>query len=248
VQDKLAMTVPIPAWRELCCVGVPDAAASFQKLLLHIDDDAEPYKSGYAAAEEQSNLINAIKSLAEQHDHLCYDVDGTVLSYHTIMARLLIRRGKALSQTDLTADAKTSLQDGLHELSLPPRCQDLCFKHMALNELGALLSNLGQDKEALKVLNEAKELHHAVASGKADLSGSRAMLELEQDTSTDAEAFIDELYTKTVFFLAQVHQGMGHVQEATEYCGATLQRQATNLGAPCRRSCALVRVADPASR
>jgi tetratricopeptide (TPR) repeat protein len=225
------MTVP-PKWDHFCLVALAESAASYRALIDAVDDETTPYASRYAAAEEQTKLIDAVQNFQSQQHDLTYATEDLLVSSHTILGRCLIRKGIALAQTDLTVQARTSLKDGLTELAQVTPCQDVCFRIMALNELGALLGTLGQNDEALSALQQAEAAFQAIQECKADLSGSIALLQLEHET-TDVQAVCDELHTKTLFFLAQLHQGMGHAEQAAEYCGATLQRQASALGAAC---------------
>jgi tetratricopeptide (TPR) repeat protein len=227
----VAPSLPESEWQTFCVTSLVNGSKAFKALIQTADPESEPYKSRYAAAEGQQKLIDAIGRFEEHQDHLYFDADGVHLTYHTILGRVLIRRGLALADTDLTQDCQECLKAGLQHLKRTQPCQDMYSMLVAFNSLGILLCNLGQLKEASACLTEAECAYHAIKNGITSTEGSQKLLHLEQDNDTDANDFCEELYTKTLFFSAQVHQNLGHVQKATEYCGATLQRQADAYGA-----------------
>ena len=93
------------------------------------------------------------------------------------------------------------------------RAKDVDSKLVALNTLGALLGGAEHHEEALARLNEAEALYQAVKSGKASIAGSEALLRLEGDTTDRTLSRVEDAYTRTVFFLAQVHQSSGNTEQ-----------------------------------
>ena len=222
------------AWEDFCAVKLRTCASEYAKLLTTQDDESTPYKSRYRAAEGQAQLASELESFASASSCASLQVHAvdTDVSGDTLKGRLHIRRGFALSETDLTTEAKDSLHDGLAALNAATPCQDVDSKLVALNTLGALLGGAEHHEEALARLTEAEALYQAVKSGKASIAGSEALLRLEGDTTTEALSRIEDAYTRTVFFLAQVHQSSGNTEQSKAYCGATLQRQLLAWGTP----------------
>ena len=220
------------AWESFCSDRLPTSAREYLKLLNVEDDEATPYKSRYHAAEQQAELASELAALASADASLRVHAVDTRISANTLKGRICIRRGVALSETDLATNARDSLQEGLAALELEAPCQDVQSQLAAFNTLGALQSGVGQTDAALASLEDAERLYNGVKSGDVSIAGSDALLRLERSADPDAATQIEQAYAHTVFYLAQVHQHLGHTDQAKAYCGATLQRQVLSWGAP----------------
>jgi len=195
------------------------------------DPEAEPFRSRYAAAAAQERLLERCDEFEARADELELQVHGCTISYHTIKARLLMRHGLALAETDLTADSRAALERAADRFAMAPvGAQDVVGRVVVLNSLGMLLNNLGEYTAALPHLEAALELYAAVKRGEASTACSQSLAQMERDEG-DAARVLEEMHTKTLYFLAQVHQNAGNSDEAAKFCAATLQRQAAAIGA-----------------
>lgn len=232
VSASATMTVQSEkGWDAFCSDRLPSSALEYSKLLSVQDDETAPYKSRYRAAEQQAELASELATITANNARLQVRAVDSHITASTLKGRICIRRGVALSETDLATDARDSLQEGLAALALETPCQDVQSKLTALNTLGALQSGVGQSEAALAALQEAERLFTGVRNGDCSVAGSDALLRLERNTDTDATTQVEQAYAHTVFYLAQVHQNLGHTEEAKAYCGATLQQQVAAWGA-----------------
>lgn len=225
------MNVPLDEWETFCAAQVVPAAAEYRSQLTEEDPESEPFRSKYAAAEAQHRLLERCDALEPQAAALELRVDGRTIPYHTIRGRIHLRHGLALAETDLAAKSRESLEQAVTCLEQAgPDGRDVVGLFAALNTLGMLLNNSDECDAALPRLEAASEVYSAVKMGAASTACSQALSQIEREEG-DAAAALEEAHTRTLYFLAQVHQNLGHSDEAAQFCAATLQRQAATLGA-----------------
>lgn len=226
------MTVPRSSWQEFCYTELVKRTTDFNSLMQKDDSESEPYTSRYAAAEIQAKLIGHIRSFSDHQNELVFEVDGYRLMYATILGFCLIRRGLALSETDLLKDSLPLLEEGLNLLDQESPCQDIVSKILALNTLGVSLCGLDRPKEAAQRLIDAESAFEEAALTSDSTKGSQVLLNLDTVNEMAAAPQLQKVHTQTLFYRAQVEQGLGNGPLATEYCGRTLARQAAAEGMP----------------
>lgn len=137
------------------------------------DDESEPYKSRYAAADL---LLVAIKALEVD---LVDDATPAAAKpdIELSLATLHARRGLALVETDLLADADTEMNAALPALERPPLQAPAALLEV-YNALGALASNRGVHEAAIPWLEKAEAVyaaHKPAAAPKAGLAPASAL-------------------------------------------------------------------------
>ena len=225
------MTVSLDEWETFFARQVVPAAVEYRSLVSKEDPESEPFRSRYAAAETQRRLLERCNEFEPQATTLELHADGRAVPYHTVRGRLLMRYGLALAETDLTAKSRELLEQAAACLERAAASdQDVVGLVVILNTLGMLLNNGGEHTAALPRLDAPFEVYCRVKGGSASTACSQALAQMERD-STDAAQMLEEAHTRTLYYLAQVHQNAGHDTEAAKFCAATLQRQAAALSA-----------------
>lgn len=141
------------------------------------EDEAEPYKFKYAAADALKACIDAPSSdstaaegaptasgLDSQHENLSNDVtssSGSNPELGQAVAAARIRRGLILLDTDLLPDGEAEIIAGVTILEAEPD-KYLAWLLESYNALGALYSQRGELQQALDWLQKAESLYQKI--------------------------------------------------------------------------------------
>lgn len=168
------------------------ACAKAIALLAEEEDESEPYKHLYAAADL---LSDAAKSLEAEGG------EGMTAA----VAVLECRRGLVLLETDLVADGERYLTSGLEKLNALPGKESKAYETLKLegqNSLGALWCNR-EDFERARGYLEAAEMASSACS--SALEAASAVPDLMAGVSHEqCLERMDQQRTMTLFYLAQV--------------------------------------------
>eukprot|EP00878_Enallax_costatus_P016466 GHUV01017272.1.p1 GENE.GHUV01017272.1~~GHUV01017272.1.p1 ORF type:complete len:553 (+),score=189.00 GHUV01017272.1:136-1794(+) len=207
-----------------------------RRLRAIIDEESEPYKSNYAAAD-------MLQSLEEQTAAYLAAEPGCDDPIKQCIARCQLERGLVLLETDLTADGQKAVEQGL-EHNWPATIPSYAILQQGSNALGGLWCGREEFDTSLRYLKAASDLYDKIkalssSSGNtpADLSAVSANVaaetpELQNQLSrvweeafaADAEQ-VEQQYTTTLYYMAQVYGYAGDKLRSASYCAATLNRQ-----------------------
>ena len=213
----------IRKWEEFIYGCLSPESIKYRKLMAQSDPEEAPYTSRYAAAGIQDSLIKSALTFSEDAEHMQIEINDRAVSFHTIVGRLLIRKGLALIETDLLSEAEKAFREGLISLDAGQPCQDMCFQMAALNNIGILYCNRQDFDEALKHLSEVEKIYQNVSP--SNLLVTQGLNRVEDQSEHEAEVWFEELFTLALFYLAQVYQKKQDENRAANYCAMTLSRQ-----------------------
>eukprot|EP00775_Hariotina_reticulata_P006308 gene6308-6543_t len=192
-------------------------------------DDAEPYKTKYAAADlllatkQQAGalLAGAANAAAE----------GS-LAVAECIACCTLERGIVLLETDLTSEGQQEIEKAL-QYPWQDTADAWALQQQAHNALAALWCDRGDITVSLQHLDAATELHAKIATSLQQTTsdkdhGPPAVADSGEccwaavlKYAADAEA----QYATTLYYLAQVHGHAGNKESSAAYCAATLNKQ-----------------------
>jgi len=190
------------------------------------DDESQPYKSLYAAADVLGNLQQQASALlASSAGHEC------AMARH--VALLALRRGLVLLETDLTHEGEHQIEAGLSHAWAADDLEGLVLRQAAANALGALYCERSAFERAQTHLQQAEELYAPIRA-RSDSTGAATQASstggAEAGCSADLLGRAEAQYTTTLFFRAQVHLHQGEGHASSLYCAATLNRQLQSGG------------------
>lgn len=207
------------------------------------DDEAEPYKSKYASAD-------LLQSLEQQATRYLDTGSAHEAFVSQCIAQCQLERGMVLLETDLTADGQKALEQGL-AYGWPTTKSSHAILQQGYNALGGLWCSREDFETSLKYLQTAAEvydkikaMHHSAsaaddsnlsatvepaadachASANADECSVLAQHSWEEAFASDAD-HVEQHYTTTLYYLAQVYSYAGDRVRSASYCAATLNRQ-----------------------
>jgi hypothetical protein len=226
------MTGSQDEWIAFCTKQLVSGAMDYRMLMARTSSSTAPYEHKYAAADLQQRLVEDCKAFKDQGLELKVCLNGQDISFHTMLGRLLVRRGLALADTDLGEESIDALKQGMQHLMRDDmKNTDVLFLLMAFTSMSMLLNDAGKYHEALASLSDAEQLHTDIQRDASMTACSESLLGMEEDDTVDVHQLLEDSYTKTLLFFAQVHKNAGNLARASEYCAGTLQQQVERVGA-----------------
>ena len=182
-----------------------------------VDSESEPFRSLYAARE----LLSAIRARVEQDAAALCSQD----EYMAVLACLELNVAMNYINSEETSSGRRSL-----ELCVE-KCQSVADKKavgfplaVALSQLGVLAGNSGENQSALDFLLQVKEIHNVYEGGTYPPVNSE-WLTGELKSKWERETAFEDVYTHTLFYLAQVYGHLDQPKLSAEHCQTTLARQ-----------------------
>lgn len=189
-----------------------DTIVKFEWLSSREDDQSAPFDSKYAARdkliEERVRICAALGCSAEPPTSESTFPDGPprLLGLLAIVDSLI---GLNFTSTEEYHAGEMYIENGLRWFEKNP--SDYTVEYLdSLNQLGAIWSNREEYDKSLGFLNKAESFYKEVAA---------------PAIGTPQHRRIEDAYTLTAFFLAQVYSNQGNAQSSAEYCQLCLQRQ-----------------------
>lgn len=213
------------------------------------NDDSEPYKSRYEAAD------------------LLQELEAEVLqrpppSCELLVAWCKLERGLQLLETDLLAEGQKLLEEGLAH-AWPDTVECMAIQLQAQNALASLWCERSEHTVALQHLQAAADLHSKIVqqqqqqekedaapaavtpcaapqdqqqpAQQQQMQPSQEQQEDQQQQEDSSRAAwqavlhdassVERDFTTTLFYMAQVYSLMGDKMQSASYCAATLNRQ-----------------------
>jgi hypothetical protein len=222
--------------QELLC-----AIQEARKLLKEgVEDDTQPYKRKYAAAD----LLLMAKKKAET---LLSDATEVATQASLAVAECIaccsLERGLALIETDLAAEGQQELERAL-QYPWQETADAWAIQQQAHNALAALWCDRGDTTVSLQHLTSATELHAKIGRSQQDVSrvldhdgrpASAGSVDSSWAAALNYAANAEAQYATTLYYLAQVHGHAGNKEHSAAYCAATLNKQLQQ--GVCRKSC-----------
>lgn len=189
------------------------------------DPETEPYKSKYSAMkilkEMKSKLVSLlddIRSSDTLYEHLKAMLGAVWLTMGTI----------SVDTEELSSGEEylSSCLKSLEENSLKP-CNILIILS-ALNQLGILWSNRGDNEKSHTYLIQAEQLYNEYQDQVDETPLEISELFLLDDKpklQTKSEKSIEKIHTLTLYYLAQIYGTLGNPIKSAVYCHTTLKRQ-----------------------
>eukprot|EP00164_Ancoracysta_twista_P002706 GFYU01003601.1.p1 GENE.GFYU01003601.1~~GFYU01003601.1.p1 ORF type:complete len:578 (+),score=198.08 GFYU01003601.1:127-1860(+) len=178
--------------------------------LLKIEDPPEtPYKSRYSARNLLGEIRTKLAGIRPQED------DPQHVDIHDAMAILDYKMGVLCIETEEETAGEEQLTQALRHLN--PKRQVFTMEVMdVLNNLALVWSQRGELDKAHNYLQQGEILYQQF--GKNYASGSADVLKMKKKR-------IEDLYTHTAFYLAQVLGNLKDEVGSAKYIEITLQRQ-----------------------
>lgn len=240
---QTAMQEPVDtiSWVELVCGEGIQTLKEARSLRDTEDSDSEPYKSKYASAD-------LLRSLEEQLAR-CSDLDEANGHFvRQCIATCQLERGMVLLETDLTGEGQQAVEQGL-AFSWPSNLASLSIQQQAYNALGGLWCSREEFDQSIKCLESAAQMYHGIQAllntssteGDSSLLPSAPAADREIDSITTLSSQqdstrwdniitatadqVEQQYTTTLYYMAQVYGYAGDKLRSASYCAATLNRQ-----------------------
>ncbi len=188
------------------------------------DPETDPYKSKYKARE----ILCELKETVEKYQKEDPESERCKFLINFINFKL----GCNYSETEELASGEEHLrkaEEGLAENKLD---KHVCGLYVSiLNQLGILWTGRRQYEKALGLLQQAESVYKKY---KHEMGGTPHMCSelLEPETEEQADNIMskrddefEDLYTHSLYYLAQVYGKLEESQKSAEYCHVTLHRQ-----------------------
>eukprot|EP00300_Choanocystis_sp_HF-7_P007943 c15606_g1_i1.p1 GENE.c15606_g1_i1~~c15606_g1_i1.p1 ORF type:complete len:634 (+),score=169.64 c15606_g1_i1:44-1903(+) len=214
---------------------VLDTLVKFEWLCSQEDDPATPFNSKYTARErlivERGRICDAIGHPNQPPTSESeFPTDGPKRLLN-LLAVVDFKIGTNFVTTEENHAGQMYLEHALKRLELV--CSDFAVDYLdGLNQLGVLWSNREEFPKSMEFLQRAERFYKDLSAGEQTkklflenvTEEERAMHGDKLQPNTDM-ARVEELYTLTAFFIAQVYGHMGKSESSAEYCQLCLQRQ-----------------------
>ena len=194
------------------------------------DAETEPYKSMYMARE----IWHKLKSDVDRRRELAPDL----VQWLFLEAVLDLKLGMNYIYTEEKSTGEERLSNCLSALdSYSHQAEAYCIVQTALNHTGILHYERNEPHKALEFLQRAEMLYRDFSDNVGgapwtvyDLFCANSYDEsvsMEKSVKNRVENF-EDIYTHTLYYLAQAHAKVGSSAESAQYCQMTLRRQLTN--------------------
>ena len=184
--------------------------------------ESEPYRSLYSAREQLIVIKTKLDSLCPLH------VKENTDDYTCLCACLHLQLGLNYMATDEISQGQKELELALEVGKTVQSTRKVGFVMLTcLSQLGVLWGNRSEYNKSLEVLMEAKMIYESCSSRPfppADKDWLLGDLRVEEER----EQSFEDLYTHTLFYIAQVYTHLDKPKLSAEYCQKTLCRQLDN--------------------
>lgn len=181
------------------------------------DVESEPFRSLYAARE----LLSAMRARLEQSAAELCSRDERV----AVQACLELAMGINYINSEETSSGRHSLELCVEQCRSVADEEKIAFPlAVALSQLGVLSGNSGENQSALELLLQVKELH-STYQGHSYPPVDSEWLTGEAKSEWEREVAFEDVYTHTLFYLAQVYGHLDQPKLSAEHCHTTLVRQ-----------------------
>ena len=181
------------------------------------DPPEEPFRSLYSARELLTSLTNKLEACP---DPLKMHVDFKVLS-----SCLQLELGVNYINAEEPGRGEAQLESCLRQLDgLAEKVKTACVSVQALNQLGVLWGNRGEQQKALECLLKAKAVYESHVALPPPITDIQWLLG-EEPSEEERERVFEGHHTLTLFYLAQVYGNLQQPKISAQYCRTTLSRQ-----------------------
>lgn len=181
--------------------------------------ESEPYRSLYSAREQLIVIKTKLDTLCPPH------VKENIDDYACLCACLHLQLGLNYMATDEISQGQKELELALEVGKTVQSARKVGFVMLTcLSQLGVLWGNRSEYNKSLEILMEAKMIYESCSSRPfppADKDWLLGELRVEEER----EQSFEDLYTHTLFYIAQVYTHLDKPKLSAEYCQRTLCRQ-----------------------
>ena len=213
------------------------------------DPETEPYKSKYEARKlfeelyeseipDESDILekelqtlelieenNQFKFILIQSDEQTKELSAS--KKHRYLIRLLLdyHIGAIYSDTEEKGDGESRLRLVLNSIEQAVHHPLLCSLGLNLfNQLIIIRTSYEQYNDTIELAQKAENLYKQ--STKIEPYLLREMIEIDSSISTiDRHEEFEQIYTHTLFYLAQIYGKLDQKDQSANYCRLTLERQ-----------------------
>ncbi|KFM63712.1 KIF1-binding protein-like protein, partial [Stegodyphus mimosarum] len=190
---------------------------SFVKSLLKRsvnDPESEPYKSKYEAKDILLKLVSDIEKWKSR--------DNLLIIHCLFRYKLGVI---SLETEELSAGCEylTSSWEDIQNFARKPECCVLALS--ILNQLGILWCERGENEKGCTYLEEAENIYYQYKETNETIPYSLDdLFSIETGTARNWSTF-EDIFTHTLYYLAQVYEHLKKNDKAAKYCHMTLKRQ-----------------------
>lgn len=181
------------------------------------DPPEEPFRSLYAARELLTGITARLQTCSE---HLKTHQDFKVLS-----ACVQLEQGLNYISAEELGQGERLLKSCLDQLDgLADKVKTASVSVQALNQLGVLWGNRGEQQKALECLLKAKAVYESHVALPPPITSSQWLV-CTETSEREREGAFERQHTFTLFYLAQVYGNLKQHKLSAQYCQTTLGRQ-----------------------
>lgn len=186
------------------------------------DPPDNPFKSLYAARELLTGLRAKMDTCPVQNrEHEDFKILSSLIQLELGVNYI---NTEELAQGEACLEACLRLVDGLAN-----KVKTASLSIQALNHLGVLWGNRGEQQKALECLLKAKAVYESHVALPPPLTDTEWLLgdnaDGEQPSEWEREKAFESHHTLTLFYLAQVYGHLDQPRLSAQYCQTTLSRQ-----------------------